>query len=164
MPVPSPIRGARSPERFYPLAVTSDEEQSLFEAALVLAKEQAIADEDGEGVGAAALADDGAVLTGVWIDAMVDSACLCAETGPICEAHVTGRALVASICVRWAEGSGATVLAACGVCQERLAIFGTDLLIGLADPSTPGYRFAPLASLRPQPWWDALDTATSEGS
>lgn len=134
----------------------SDTEAALHDAAVTVAKEQARDEDDGEGVGAAALTDEGEILTGVWIDAMVDSACLCAETGPIAEAHRRGRRLTASICVRWTRSSGATVLAACGVCQERLAVFGSDVLIGVADPNERGVRFESLAALRPSPWWDSI--------
>lgn len=134
----------------------SDSELALHEAAVAVAREQAGFDADGEGVGAAAFTDEGGILTGVWIDAMVDSACLCAETGPISEAHRRGRKLTASICVRWTRSTGATVLAACGVCQERLAIFGSDLLIGVADSAPCGFRFASLGALRPFPWWESV--------
>lgn len=137
--------------------MSPDEAHSLFDVALTSAQEQAARADDGEGVAAAALTDVGTQLTGVWVDAMVDSACLCAETGPICEAHRTGQAIRASICVRWTQHSGASVLAACGVCQERLAVFGTEVLIGIPDPSTRGVRFATLAELRPAPWWETID-------
>lgn len=63
----------------YALSMNSNDENALYEAALAVATGQAEHVSDGEGVGAAGLADDGAVLTEVWIDAMVDSACLCAE-------------------------------------------------------------------------------------
>lgn len=143
--------------------MNSDGELALHQAAAAVAREQAQsdADADGEGVGAAALTDDGEILTGVWIDAMVDSACLCAETGPISEAHRRGRKLTASICVRWTQSAGPTVLAACGVCQERLAIFGSGLLIGVADSAERGFRFESLAALRPSPWWESIGDDSS---
>ncbi|MEJ7799477.1 MAG: hypothetical protein WKF60_03100 [Ilumatobacter sp.] len=144
--------------------MTSDEEQSLFQAAAALAKVQAAQDSDGVGVAAAALTEDGTTLTGLWIDAMCNSACLCAETGPICDAHGTGRKLTASICVRWMESSGATVQAACGICQERLAFFGTGILIGVADNSERGFQFSPLAILRSSPWWDVLETEPTDSA
>jgi cytidine deaminase len=84
-----------------------------------------------------------------------------AETGPICEAHRTGKTLTASICVRWTRASGASVLAACGICQERLAVFGSDLLVGVADSAEPGFRFGSLAALRPSPWWESTDPDTT---
>ncbi len=140
----------------------SDRGRLLYEAALEVATRQADQDADGEGVGAAALANDGAILTGVWVDALVDSACLCAETGPIAEAHRTGRRLTASICVRWTQASGAAVLAACGVCQERLAIFGSEILIGVAERGGLGYRFRSLNELRPSPWWDSVEAEASD--
>lgn len=133
--------------------MTPDQEQALFDAAATLAERRAAGTD--EGVAAAALASDGAMLTGVWVDAMVDAACLCAETGPICEAHRQGVRLTASICVRWTP-DGTTTLAACGICQERLAIFGRDVLVGVADDSARGYRFVPLGDLRPSPWWDVI--------
>lgn len=139
----------------------SESELALHDAAVAIAKEQSQRDADGEGVGAAALTDAGETLTGVWIDAMVDSAWLCAETGPISEAHRTGRKLVASICVRWTPATDAAVLAACGICQERLAIFGPDLKIGLPDSAERGFRFETLAALRPFPWWDSIDDDSS---
>jgi len=110
--------------------------------------------ESGEGVGAAALTASGETLTGVWIDAMVDSACLCAETGPICEAHRRGQRIVASICVRWTAPEDVRVLAACGVCQERLVVFGREVLVGVADDSVRGFSFRTLSDLRPAPWWE----------
>lgn len=143
--------------------MTPEVERALYEAAVDVATGQAGHDADGEGVGAAGLTDEGAILTGVWIDAMVDSACLCAETGPISEAHRMGRKLTASICVRWTRSTGASVLAACGVCQERLAVFGSALLVGVADSDERGFRFESLAALRPSPWWESTagDSSTA---
>ncbi len=136
--------------------MTDDLARELYEAALGSARSAADRAGDGEGVAAAAATASGRILHGVWVDAMVDSACLCAETGPICEAHRTRDALVAIVCVRWRGTAGATVLAACGVCQERLAVFGATVLVGVSDAEPPGYRFRPLADLRPSPWWDAV--------
>ena len=135
---------------------TRDALEPLYELASAAAKEEAQHASDGEGVAAAARTESGADLVGVWIDAMVDSACLCAETGPICEAHRTKDPIVASICVRWTESAGSVVLPACGVCQERLATFSTDVLVavGRANDVTD---FRTLTELRPAPWWDAIE-------
>lgn len=130
--------------------------EALFALAAASAEAEARRSSDGEGVAAAARTEGGLDLAGVWIDAMVDSACLCAETGPICEAHRLHDPIVASVCVRWTEAAGAVVLPACGVCQERLAIFGTNVLVAVAhDDGVTDYRT--LEALRPSPWWDAID-------
>ncbi len=134
---------------------THDPLESLFELASEAAKEEALQSSDGEGVAAAARTESGVDLTGLWIDAKVDSACLCAETGPICEAHRTRDPVVASICVRWTESSGPVVLPACGVCQERLAVFGTDVLVAVARVEG-ATEYRTLKQLRPSPWWDAV--------
>jgi cytidine deaminase len=126
-------------------------EKMLFDAASKLARDEASKSDTGEGVAAAAMASSGDVLLGVWIDAMVDSACLCAETGPICEAHRLGQQILATVCVRWRESDQATVLAACGVCQERLAYFGREVRVGVRSESPAGYDFVPLTELRPRP-------------
>jgi cytidine deaminase len=145
----------------YASLMNSSDEDALCESVLAVAAGQAEHASDGAGVGVAGLADDGAILAGVWIDAMVDSACLCAVTGPISEAHRTNRKLTAIICVRWTRTSGLSVLAACGVCQERLAVFGSDLLIGVADNAERGFRFESLAALRASPWWDSIGAEKS---
>ena len=132
--------------------------ESLYELAARTAEAEAHRSDDGEGVAAAARTQAGIELTGVWIDAMVDSACLCAETGPICEAHRLHDPIVASVCVRWTAQAGSVVLPACGVCQERLAAFGTGVLIAVSrtDASTD---YVPLTDLRPSPWWDVVETS-----
>ena len=142
--------------RSYVVQVTEAEQQQLYSTAATLARDhQAEFSDDGEGIAASALTESGQILSGVSVDAMVASACLCVETEPICTAHRTGDRIVASICIRWTESDGATVLPACGVCQERLVMFGRDVLVGLpADDHRP-FRFVPLADLRPSPWWDA---------
>lgn len=144
--------------------MTSEPSEPALDALFRTASELAAAEaehsvgvgEDGEGVAAAALTRSGAVLVGVWVEAMVDSACLCAETGPICDAHRTRDPIRASVCVRWTSDQGATVLPACGVCQERLAVFGGDVLIAVALGDR-GVEYATLADLRPHPWWSAVE-------
>jgi len=134
--------------------------ESLFAAACARAELAASTDDDGAGVAAAALTASGRELVGVWVDAMVDSACLCAETGPICEAHQTNDPIVASVCVRSTDAGGAIVLPACGVCQERLVVFGADVMVAVGretDGASEATVWRSLTELRPSPWWDAVD-------
>ena len=103
---------------------------------------------------AALLTDQDDVYTGVWNDAAVDSAALCAETGPICEAHARNRAIVASVCVcRDNRTKPIRILPACGICQERLAYWGLDVMIGVPGDSIAGLCvFVSLRDLRPHYW------------
>lgn len=139
-----------------------DEFGFLHEQAVALAKQEAALLADGVGIAAACLTESGSVLRGIPVDGMVDSACLCAETGPICEATLRRDRIVASICVMWTREEGSRVLAACGVCQERLAVFGRDVVVGVAASlDTTDVEFRSLDELRPQPWWDAVAASQS---
>lgn len=94
----------------------------------------------------AAITDTGRILTSVWVDAKVDSACLCCETGCICEAHKLGEKIVAILSL---DPNG-KVIASCGVCQERLAYFGMETQIAI--PSENSFIFKKIAELRPHYW------------
>ena len=85
---------------------------------------------------------------------------LCAETGPICSAYTTGQMIVAAVCVSRDIASGRiTVLAPCGACQERLALWGSDVEVGVADPtSASGWSSKTLLQLNPF-YWAAAHTA-----
>jgi cytidine deaminase len=100
----------------------------------------------------------GRILTSVYAEAVVDSACLCAETGAICEAHKLNEPVVASVCIDWEATTGKfKILPACGVCQERLAFWGLDVEIAVPS-SEPGqkWQFLKLRQLRPFYWNDAV--------
>jgi len=126
---------------------------SLYAAATELADERF---GEGEALVAAVLTEKGRVLTSVYAEAAVEAACLCAETGAICEAHKLGQKVVASLCLyRAASGSSFRVLPACGVCQERLAFWGLDVLVAVpsqAGASEGPAEFKALRELRPHYW------------
>lgn len=111
----------------------------------------------GDIIAAAACTKSGLILTGVWCDARVDSAALCAETGPICQAHALEDPITSSICIaRDFTGGGYRVLPACGVCQERLAFWGLDVLIAVPGRKYGGIcDFLTLRELRPY-YWDEV--------
>src|SRR5690606_22038734 len=94
----------------------------------------------------AALTNTGKILTSVWVDAAVDGACLCCETGCICEAHKLGEKIVAILSL----GGDGRVVSSCGICQERLASFGMETKIAI--PSENGHNFKSLRELRPDYW------------
>lgn len=112
----------------------------------------------GEAVTAAVMTDQGSIFTGIWNDASVDAATLCAETGPICQAHAAGEAVFASVCVArdFAE-QPFRVLPACGICQERLAFWGLEVLIGVPGKAVADIcEFKTLRALRPCYWNDEM--------
>jgi cytidine deaminase len=78
-------------------------------------------------VGAAALVDDGRVVTGCNVENVSYGLGLCAECGVVCALHSTGGGrLVALVCVN-AQGS---LLMPCGRCRQVLMEHGgPDLLI-----------------------------------
>lgn len=109
-------------------------------------------------VAAAVYLADGSVLTGVALDNFNPVMSLCAETGPICQAYSEGQTIIASICVLRTPGRGGlTVLAPCGACQERLALWGPTVHVGVADASSStGWSSRPLVELNPHYWASAF--------
>jgi cytidine deaminase len=105
-------------------------------------------------VAAAVYLDDGSILTGVSLDNINAAMTLCAETGPICQAYTLDKAILASVCVAGEDdGDGFRVLAPCGACQERLAVWGTDVEVGVADSSKDGgWTSRRLVDLNPYYW------------
>ncbi len=78
-------------------------------------------------VGAAALVDDGRVVTGCNVENVSYGLGLCAECGVVCALHSTGGGrLVALVCVQASGG----LLMPCGRCRQVLLEHGgPDLLI-----------------------------------
>lgn len=102
---------------------------------------------------AAVYLHDGRILTSVCLDNLNTAATLCAETGAICQAYTLGASVTASVFVsRW-QDSGFSVLAPCGTCQERLALWGPDVQVGVADPeAASGWSARTLLELNPFYW------------
>jgi len=82
-------------------------------------------------VGAAALVDDGRIVTGCNVENVSYGLGLCAECGVVCALHSTGGGrLLALACV---DGSGAPLMP-CGRCRQVLLEHGgPDLLIDHRD-------------------------------
>ncbi|HEY5250238.1 MAG TPA: cytidine deaminase [Acidimicrobiales bacterium] len=106
------------------------------------------------GVAAAVYLDDGSIVTGVALANINAVMGLCAETGPICQAYTTDRAVAASICVaREPGGRELQVLAPCGACQERLALWGPGVEVGVVSTdSDAGWESKPLIEVNPYYW------------
>ncbi|MFI0470817.1 hypothetical protein ACH347_42730 [Saccharopolyspora sp. 5N102] len=77
-----------------------------------------------------------------------------AETGALCQAYTLDKRVTASVCVSKLPGAeGHPVLAPCGVCQERLALWGPDVEVAVADADSPsGWSARTLRELNPFYW------------
>lgn len=103
---------------------------------------------------AALMLEGGDILTSVSFDNYNAAATLCAETGAVAQAYTLGKAVIASACVTAGTEEGTyQVLAPCGICQERLAIWGPEVLA--AVPGSAGgsaWEMRTLRELNPFYW------------
>jgi len=97
-------------------------------------------------VGAAALVDDGRIVSGCNVENASYGLTLCAECGLVSALHASGGGrLVAFACV---DGAGAALMP-CGRCRQLLFEFGgTDLQVDLGPDSEPATT--PLSDLLPR--------------
>lgn len=112
----------------------------------------------GEPGGAAAMyLDDGQIVTSVGFDNVNGGVTLCGETGAICQAYTLNRRVVASAYVFREAGGEPYVLAPCGICQERLALWGPDVQVAVPDSDSPtGWSARTLAEVHPYYWAKAF--------
>ena len=128
-------------------------DQELVDAAIALV--HARFDESGAEAGAAAMRlSDGAIVTSVAPAALNSAVELCHETGALCEAYKRGLDVVASVCVtRLEDRRDLWILSPCGVCQERLLVYGPDVAVGVPAPGDPT-RWVSVRLRDVQPhWW-----------
>lgn len=103
---------------------------------------------------AAVYLDNGEILTSVSLDNLNAAAGLCAETGALCQAYTLDRRVTASACVSVEPGETTIgVLAPCGICQERLALWGPGVQVAVPDNSTDrGWTARTLREVNPFYW------------
>ncbi|WP_406864036.1 cytidine deaminase [Streptomyces sp. HUAS MG47] len=127
-------------------------DQALVDAALAQLERRWPADEPG---GAAAVyLDDGRILTSVGLDNLNGSVTLCHETGAICQAFTLDARITASVCVFRDPDDGRTIVfPPCGICQERLALWGPDVEVAVPDPGDrTRWQARTLAEVNPYYW------------
>lgn len=91
-------------------------------------------------------------FTSVALDTANGGAQLCIEVGAMCEAHKMNERVTHCLCVvREDERSPFKILSPCGICQERLRYWGTDVLVGVTTTSND-LQFMPLSKLQPFHW------------
>jgi cytidine deaminase len=97
-------------------------------------------------VGAALLADDGAVHTGCNVENAAYPVGSCAEAGAISAMVAGGGKAIRAILV---FGEGAELVTPCGACRQRIREFATpETIIAIAGPKGIRARFS-LAELLP---------------
>lgn len=109
---------------------------------------------DGSEHGAAAmLLRDGTILTGTAPDAVNPSVEVCHEIEPFCAAYRLDRPIVASVCLHRLPSGRHVVLSPCGVCRERLAVHGPDVLVAVPDAADlETVRWVTLRETLPYHW------------
>lgn len=121
---------------------------------LALAAQHLIRDRFGDVAwsGAAALKlEDGTVLTSTAPDVPNEAVSLCHETGALCEAFKLNKVVTDSICIVQPSPNVFRVLSPCGVCQERLFIYGPHVRVGVPAPEG-GWAYVELSEVQPHYW------------
>jgi cytidine deaminase len=109
--------------------------------------------DDSERGAAAMLLADGTILTGTSPDAANSSVEVCHEIEPYCGAFRLGQSIVASVCLHRVADGRFLVLSPCGVCRERLAVHGPDVLVAVADETDPTVvQWVTLKDVLPHYW------------
>lgn len=111
-----------------------------------------------EAEGAAGMyTSSGRLLLSTAPDTLNDAVSLCHETGCLCEAYTLNEPVTASACVYRESPNRYVIFAPCGVCQERLFLYGHDVSVAVAtyDDSTQ-WTSRKLRELQPHHWRNAL--------
>ena len=98
------------------------------------------------------------ILTSIAPEVINASTELCIETGAILEAHKLETKVTHSICVvRDDENSEFKVLTPCGVCQERLFYWGSELKAAITSLDGE-LTYKTLEEIQPFHWSKAYDS------
>ena len=133
-------------------------DQALVDAALQQALQRF---PSGYAGAAAARTNTGRVITSVSFDAPNDAVSLCHEAGAFCEANRLGEKVVASVCVSRSQPDRPfLILPPCGICQERLALWGPEVEVAVSVPGKPGeWHSKFLREVNPHYWLDTVRDA-----
>jgi len=127
-----------------------DIEKTLYGAAVALIEKRY---PTGWGGAAAAYTNNGSILTSVAPDIINASTELCIETGVILEAHKLNVRITDIICVvRDNENLEYKVLAPCGICQERLFYWGSQVRAAITNENGK-IEIKTLEELQPFHWY-----------
>ena len=103
------------------------------------------------------LTASGMILLGSAPDALNPAVELCHETEPYCAAYRLGESIVATVCLYRDLDETVRVLAPCGVCQERLATHGPEVLAAVPKGEGMTVGWVALRDLMPHYWLTAFE-------
>ncbi|NNC23117.1 cytidine deaminase [Salinisphaera sp. USBA-960] len=113
---------------------------------------------NGVGGAAAVYLSDNVILTSVGFESPNEASNLCYEAGAYCEAFRLGKSVTASVCVaRDGPNQPFYVMAPCGICQERLAIWRelVEIAVPVREDATK-WQSLSFDEIQPWYWADSL--------
>ena len=106
---------------------------------------------------AAMLLADGTIVTGTSPTALNAAVEVCHESEPFCAAYRLDLAVVASVCLHRDPAGRFLVLSPCGVCRERLAVHGPEVLAAVPNSGDlTKVAWVSLGDLLPHYWLAAF--------
>lgn len=101
--------------------------------------------------------EGGKLLTSVALESFNAAAGLCMETGAMCEAQKLNLKVTHSLCIsRDSEEETPQILTACGICQERLRFWGSQVKVAVTNAENE-VIFKSLEELSGFYWGEAFD-------
>ena len=96
---------------------------------------------------------DGDILISTAPEAVNASVELCHEVGAICEAYKLSKKITASTCVSRDDKGLFHILTPCGVCQERLMVWGDNVEVAVPkDEDSTQWQSKKLKEVQPFYW------------
>lgn len=101
--------------------------------------------------------EDKQFLISTALESFNAAACLCMETGAMCEAQKYNLKVTHSLCLsRENENETPKILTACGICRERLRYWGDGVKIAISNPENK-VIFKTLKQLDPCYWGNVFE-------
>lgn len=131
-------------------------DQSLIDA-IVRFIEKRFPNDEAEGA-AGMYTNTGRLLISTSPESWNDTVSLCHETGCLCDAYSANESIVASACVLRVRSGRFVILSPCGVCQERLFLYGPNVSVAVPRDHDPTEWITKrLYELQPYYWRKALE-------
>lgn len=106
--------------------------------------------------------EEGEYLLSVALESFNAAACLCMETGAMCEAQKYNLKITHSLCLsRKTENETPNILTACGICLERLRYWGDDVKVAISNPDNE-IIFKKINELNPHYWGNVYNEKDRE--